>query len=151
MIKTTIGNGIAKVDIYGVKEDVEYEIEIATTVLSNTNYRTIYEDDPRMEEGKQKITQGGANGCKSVTYKIVKLNGAEISKTVLSQDEYDPMNKIIARGTKKAAAPTTAPVENTVETAPVENTPVEENKVPEEQNQPDETNVQEEEAPVENN
>ena len=156
MIKTTIGNGIAKVDIYGVKEDIEYEVEIATNVLSNSNFRTIYENDSRMDEGTQKITQGGAKGCKSITYKILKLNGVEISKEVLSQDEYDPMNKIVARGTKKVAEPVaepaTEPVENTpiIETQ-VEDAPVEQNNEPEEQNQSNETNVQQEGVTTENN
>jgi hypothetical protein len=38
------------------------------------------------------------NGCTSITYRVIKLNGAEISREVLSRDTYNPMNKIIQRG-----------------------------------------------------
>ena len=115
MIKTNIGNGVAQIDIYGVKEEPEYEVEISTTVLEYIPYSTIYENDASLEEGKEKIVQGGANGCRSITYKIVKQNGKEISRTVLSKDTYDPMNKIIARGAKQGAPAT---VEQTPEPTP---------------------------------
>lgn len=101
MIKTSIGNGIAKIDIYGIKEDVEYDVDIVTSILSYTPFKVIYENDNSLEEGQQKVTQNGMNGCKSITYKVVKLNGTEVSRTVLSSDTYDPMNKIIKVGPKK--------------------------------------------------
>ena len=43
----------------------------------------------------------GANGAKSETYKIVKYNGAIISRTQISSDTYSPLEKIIKRGSKK--------------------------------------------------
>jgi vancomycin resistance protein YoaR len=101
MIKTTIGNGVAKVDIYGVKEDVEYEVEIQTKTLSYIPFRVIYEEDSSLEPGKEKVAQSGMNGCKSITYKVLKINGAEVSRKVLSTDTYDPMHKIIKRGPEK--------------------------------------------------
>lgn len=100
VIKATAKNGICEVKIYGIKEEVEYDIEIEVKVLQYTPYSVIYEDDSTMEDGQEKVSQYGANGCKSITYKIVKKNGVEISKTVLSTDTYKPMNKIIKRGTK---------------------------------------------------
>lgn len=101
MIKTTIGNGVAKIDIYGIKEEVEYDVDIVTNILSYTTYRTIYEEDKTMKPGKEKVTQNGMNGCRSITYRILKLNGKEVSREVLSNDIYDPMNKIIKRGPDK--------------------------------------------------
>lgn len=103
MIKTSIGGGVAKVSIYGVKENPEYDVEISTKILNYTNYRVVYEDDNTLAEGKEKVVQGGMNGCKSITYKILRLNGKEVSREVLSTDVYDPMNKIVKRGTKKKA------------------------------------------------
>jgi len=101
MIKTTIGNGVAKVDIYGVKEEVEYDVDIVTNVLSYTTYKTIYEEDSSLEPGQEKVTQNGMNGCKSITYKVLRLNGVEVSRKVLSSDTYDPMNEIIKKGPEK--------------------------------------------------
>ena len=119
MIKTAIGNGVAKIDIFGIKEEVEYDVEIVTTVHSYTPFRTIYEDDKTLAPGQEKVYQNGMNGCKSTTYKVVKLNGAEISRTVLSKDVYDPMNKIIKRGPQVSTPTNTQPqVPETPETVP---------------------------------
>ena len=98
LIKMSVQNGIAKADVYGFKEDVEYEIAIDTTILNYIPYSTVYKDDPSLAAGVEKVKQSGMNGCKSITYKIKKLNGIEVSKEVLSSDTYKPMNKIISRG-----------------------------------------------------
>ncbi len=116
MIKTSIGNGVAKIDIYGIKEDVEYDVDIITTILSYTPFKVIYQNDSSLSEGQQKVTQSGMNGCKSITYKVLRLNGAEVSRSVLSSDTYDPMNKIINVGAKKSQATSTT-TKNTTEKA----------------------------------
>ena len=113
MIKTSIGNGVAKIDIYGIKEEVEYDVDIVTTTLSYTTYKTVYEDDYTLEPGQEKVKQNGMNGCKSITYKVLKLNGVEVSREVLSSDTYSPMNKIIKRGPEE-----TAQTNNNVEVVP---------------------------------
>lgn len=100
IIKATTKNGICEIKIYGIKQEQDYDVEIEVRVLGYTPYSVVYEEDPTMEEGKEKVSQYGANGCKSITYKILKQNGVEISKTVLSSDTYKPMNKIIKKGTK---------------------------------------------------
>ena len=51
-----------------------------------------------MPVGTEIVEQNGMNGCRSITYKILRLNGQQVSSTVLSTDTYDPMNKIIRRG-----------------------------------------------------
>ena len=109
MIKTSIGNGVAKISIYGIKEEVEYDVDIVTNVLSYTPYKVIYENNSSLAPGQEKVTQNGMNGCKSITYKVLRLNGSEVSRSVLSSDSYDPMNKIISVGPQKAttAEPTT--------------------------------------------
>ena len=117
MIKTTIGSGVAKIDIFGIKEDVEYEVEISTKVLSYTPFKVIREEDSSLAPGKEKVVQNGMNGCKSITYKILKLNGKEVSRTVLSSDTYDAMNKIIKVGVNKTVETSTEP-EPTLEPTP---------------------------------
>lgn len=120
MIKTSIGGGVAKISIFGIKEEVEYEVEISTKILSYTPYKVIYETDNSLASGTEKVSQSGMNGCKSITYKILKLNGAQVSSTVLSTDTYDPMNKIIKKGLEKVIETTTTPE---VETPTQETTP----------------------------
>ena len=118
MIKTSIGSGVAQISIYGVKEEVEYEVEISSKILSYIPYKVVYETDNSLASGKEKVAQNGMNGCKSITYKILKLNGAQVSRTVLSTDTYDPMNKIIKRGPSKTIETSTVPKEETTKTEP---------------------------------
>lgn len=97
-IEASVKNGIAKVDIYGIKEDVEYEVEILTKILNYIPFNVKYETNNSLKVGQEKVTQSGMNGVKSITYKILKLNGQQVSSTVLSTDTYDAMNKIIQKG-----------------------------------------------------
>ena len=112
MIQASAKAGTLQVKIFGVKEEVEYEIEIVTKVLSYTPYKTIYETDSSLAAGQERVSQYGIQGCKSITYKIVKQNGVEIERIVLSSDTYDPQNKIVRRGptrTSTSTTPTTTP------------------------------------------
>ncbi len=99
-IEASAKNGVCKMDIYGIKEETEYEVVIQSVVNSYLPYTTKYEDDPTLEEGKEVVEQSGYTGCTSEAYKILKLNGEVVSKTLLSKDTYDPMTRIIRRGTK---------------------------------------------------
>ena len=122
-IESYMQSGIVTVNIYGIKEENEYEIEISTTILSYIPYEVIYENDSSLASGTEKVTQGGQKGCKSITYKILKQNGNEISRSVLSTDTYSAMNKYITRGTKKTgqtqpSVPTVAPSEPTTPETP---------------------------------
>ena len=73
---------------------------IQSVVNSYIPYTTVYEDDPTLEEGEEVVEQSGYTGCTSEAYRILKLNGTVVSKTLLSKDTYDPMTRIIRRGTK---------------------------------------------------
>lgn len=117
-IVASMQNGIATVSIYGIKEENEYDVEISTTILNYIPYNVIYEDDANLENGTERVTQNGQKGCKSITYKILKQNGKEISRSVLSTDTYEPMNKYISRGTKGSYTQT--PVTPSVPEVPTE-------------------------------
>ena len=108
-IKASLQSGIATVSIYGIKEENEYEVEISTTILNYIPYNVVYEDDASLEVGTEKVTQNGQKGCRSITYKILKQNGQEVSRSVLSTDTYSAMNKYITRGTKETVS-TVGPV-----------------------------------------
>lgn len=114
-ISASAKNGVVSISFLGIKEEKEYDIEIKSTVLSYTPCATVYEDTNALEEGKQKVIQKGYNGYKSKAYKIVKYNGKVISNTLLSADTYQPMNRIIQRGTKKKTTQPEQPAENNTE------------------------------------
>lgn len=116
MIKTTAKGGLAEIKIFGIREAVEYEVEVITEVLNYTPYNVVYQNDSSLAPGQQKVSQWGLQGCKSITYRIVSLNGQQVSKEVLSTDTYQALSKIIKVGPSSTTQETTV---NTNET-PVE-------------------------------
>ena len=111
-IEASAQNGVCEMTIYGIKEDKEYEVVIESEVLSYIPFTTKYENDDSLEEGEEVVEQSGYTGCTSEAYKILKLNGKVVSKTLLSKDTYDPMTRIIRRGTKKEAVESSADTVN---------------------------------------
>ena len=97
-IVATTANKKITVSVYGLKEDVEYEVELVSYKTGTVPYTTVYTTDSSLAPGKTKVVQPGSNGAKSEAYKILKLNGKEVSRTLLSKDTYSPHNQIIARG-----------------------------------------------------
>lgn len=100
-IVSVVKNGVVTTDIYGMREEKEYEVVIENKVIEVIQYKTNYIKDNTLNEGTEEIKQYGANGAKSQTYKIVKYNGNIISKTLLSSDTYSQLERIIRKGTKK--------------------------------------------------
>ena len=98
-INASCSNGIATVSIYGIKEEVEYSISFDTRTISTIPYTVKYEDDKNLATGKEKVTQVGANGVITETYLVKSLNGKVVSRTLLSKDTYNAMQRIIVRGT----------------------------------------------------
>ena len=99
-IKSYVKGGILKIDIFGIKEETEYEVVIDARVTASIPYTTQYVNDSSLARGKEVVKQKGSNGTKSETYKILKLNGQVVSRTLLSKDTYNPMHKIVRRGTR---------------------------------------------------
>lgn len=128
-LEVTVSNGMAKVTIYGIKENPEYEVSFQTNTISTIPATTTYEEDDSLPAGTEKVKQKGTNGLVTETYKIVKSNGSVVSKTLLSKDVYNAMQKVVIIGTGGASAetpatptpqPATPTVEPTTPEAPTE-------------------------------
>lgn len=91
-------NGDCVVVFYGMKEDVEYEVVIESSIQERTPFTTVYENVSSLSPGSQKVVQNGSDGYKSVAYKVLKRNGNVVSRTLLSTDKYAPINKTIQVG-----------------------------------------------------
>lgn len=100
-IVATVQGGVATVQIWGIKEDVEYDISIETKKIATIAYTTQYIQDSSLPAGQQKVVQAGSNGRKVEAYKVTKLNGKIISTTLLSKDTYNAMKRIVHVGTKQ--------------------------------------------------
>ena len=61
----SVSGGVAKCEIYGLKENPDYDVEISS-----------------------KITQKTSKTIKSVTYKTVRQNGQVISSEIINRDTY---------------------------------------------------------------
>lgn len=98
-IVATINGGVATVQIWGVKEETEYDISIETKKVATIPYTTQYVQDASLPAGQQKVVQKGSNGRKVEAYKVTRLNGQVVSTTLLSKDTYNAMKQIIHVGT----------------------------------------------------
>lgn len=94
----TNSGGTITTKIFGLKEENEYEVEIQSYITGYIKYNTITKQDPTLAPGTTKVIANGSNGCKAVSYRILKQNGQVVSKTLLANDTYNPHNKIVAVG-----------------------------------------------------
>lgn len=98
-LELTVSGGVATVSVWGIKEDVEYDITIETRKIATIPYTTQYIQDPTLPAGKEVVKQAGNNGSKVEAYKVMRLNGQVVSRTLLSKDTYNAMKKIVRVGT----------------------------------------------------
>ena len=80
-----------------------------TVVISETktvqetetlSFDTVYVEDNTMYEGDVAIVTEGKNGSITRTYSVDLEDGVEVRRTLVSEDRVDPVNKVIAKGTK---------------------------------------------------
>ena len=98
-ITATVSGGVATIQVWGHYEETEYYISIETKKTATIAYTTQYINDSSLPAGTQKVVQKGNNGSKYEAYKVKKLNGEVVSRTLLSKDTYNAMQKIIRVGT----------------------------------------------------
>ena len=96
-IKAVTSNKKITIQIYGLKQDDDYEVEIQSQQTGTIAYTTTYTTDGSLRKGQSKVIQKGSNGATSITYKILKKNGEVVSKEVISRDKYQPHNQVIAK------------------------------------------------------
>ena len=101
-------NGTVNISLMGIKEEEEYEVIIQSKIITDIPYTTQYEETDLLDVGEEHISQTGANGCKSETYKILKKDGQIISQTLLSKDTYNALPQIIQKGIGKQTIETVA-------------------------------------------
>ncbi len=96
-IEAKVGDGVATINIYGIKQDDDYTVVIESNVTSIIASKTEYNTDTTLPKGTEVTTQKGSNGCTSETYKSLLKNGVVVSKTLISSDTYNALPTIISR------------------------------------------------------
>ena len=113
-LEAYIKSGVATVSMYGIKEDVEYNVKVVATVTETIPCPVEKTEDVTMAEGVEKVISKGTNGCRSIAYKYVyDMAGNLVSKTQLSADYYGTIAKKVKVGTKQVEVSTTPSVPTT--------------------------------------
>lgn len=135
-LTASVQNGIATIEVFGIKEDEEYTITFETRTVGTTPYSTKYIEDSSLEEGREVVTQNGANGLQTETYIVKNLDG-KVTRELLSKDTYTPMQKIVRKGTKAVTPtvtptpePTPTPAPTQQQTTPSQSTPAQQQTTP---------------------
>ena len=90
------------------KRDKKRTIEFVPEILSSTPAGITYKDDPSLPVGKEVKESTGHDGRTSKLWKVVKENGVEVERTLLSTDRYAVSNHIYRRGTGQTAVPSSS-------------------------------------------
>lgn len=88
-------------DIIGTKTE-NFSVSFETTDVSAVPFSTKRVDDPTLPEGTEKYSERGSNGARCKVYRIVTVDGKEVSRTLESSSYYMPHNATLLVGTKKA-------------------------------------------------
>ena len=96
-INISVNSGVAKVDIYGIKEETEYDVSFDVETISNIPYSTKYQTDSSLPSGTETVKQRGANGIIVNSYKVIKQNGITISRELISKDTYNALDRVILK------------------------------------------------------
>lgn len=92
--------------------DSNRTVEYVSEILSSTPAGITYRDDPSLPAGTEVKESSGHGGRRSRLWKVVKVGGVEVEKTLVSTDTYITSNAIYRRGTGAVAVPETpAPAE----------------------------------------
>ena len=79
----------------GYKSNPGQTVEILNIVKSTSTFATREKINPNPNVTNRVIQQSGMNGAVVDTYKIIKQNGVEASRTFLHTSVYIPMDKIV--------------------------------------------------------
>jgi len=96
--------------IIGTNETPGRKIELVTEEQKVTKHTQRIIEDPNLPVGTTRIEQSGKNGYVINTYKVIKQDGKEISRTKISTSVYNPLEEIIIKGTKPVPVPENPPV-----------------------------------------
>ena len=97
-IVTTYENNYLTVRILGTNVDGT-SVKMTNEWLSTTPYETVYEDDPTLAPGTEKVKTTPYTGYKYRTYRnVYDANGKLISSTYEATSDYKSRNKVILRG-----------------------------------------------------
>lgn len=104
-------NGVVKFNIYGDTEALGNRTYEMVNEIVSTKYPTKkYIDAPDLTVGTEVIEDSGTIGYKVNSYQVAYENGIEISRDLISTDNYSMKEALIKRGTAVAPEPEPEPL-----------------------------------------
>jgi uncharacterized protein YabE (DUF348 family) len=89
----------------GSKVEVVRVEKVTDVVEEPTNFAVVTKSDAELLKGREKVVQEGKKGSVERKFEIVKENGKEVSRTLLSEKVIkEPQQKIVSVGSKKMVA-----------------------------------------------
>ena len=86
---------------------VKPEVVTSTEVVP---FKTITQNDATLPKGQTKVVQKGANGERTILTEVTTVDGKQTSRVLENTITKQPVNTVIAVGTKEDAVPTPQPV-----------------------------------------
>ncbi len=81
------------VTFLGYKNGVNKEVKIETKVLSKDSFETVDVPDESVPQGERKLKNGGYTGYKTESYRVVYIDGKEVSRTLENKSTYTRLDK----------------------------------------------------------
>ena len=85
----------------------------SSVVVTSTEvvpFQTITQNDATLPKGQTKVVQKGANGKRTILTEVTTVDGKQSSKVLENTITEQPVNEVIAMGTKEEAVPAPQPV-----------------------------------------
>jgi len=88
------------VKLYGTQTVENKVVKIETTQLSKTPFEVVYEIDETLAPGTEKVDSNGYTGYKTESYRVVYIDGKEVSRTFENKSTYKKYDKVILHNPK---------------------------------------------------
>lgn len=96
------------VRLYGTKTQNK-TVKIETNILEKTPFETVKVLDETLTPGTEKVESNGYTGYKSETYRVVYIDGVQVSRTLENTSTYKKYDKVIHYNPATTVTPTPTP------------------------------------------
>ena len=108
-IVTSHASSSLTVKLYGTKTQNK-TVKIETTQLSKTPFETIRKLDTSLPAGTQKVESNGYTGYETESYRVVYIDGKQVSRTFENKSVYKKYDKVVLYNDAAPAVTPTEPV-----------------------------------------
>lgn len=107
-IDVSYGRSSLTVRLMGTKTENK-TVQMETKVLSKTPFQTVHVENAELAAGASKVKSNGYTGYVTETYRVVYIDGVEVSRTFENKSVYTKYDKIIEDGPATPAVNPTTP------------------------------------------